>query len=203
LTLSANAGPDRDAATRRDGEDPDLAESLAGRGGGRDRDAAGRPRNARPRDGLGRPLDRGTAGEPTIPDDMRMASGDALLLAQRLIDDGRPFHAHEVLEAVWKAGPADQRGLWKGLAQLAVGLTHARRGNGRGAVTLLRRGAAALRGYEGVRVVPAGLDLTGARQRADELADRIEQAGLASVTEEELRLRLIAQPAVPPDESAV
>ncbi|HLQ57418.1 MAG TPA: DUF309 domain-containing protein, partial [Streptosporangiaceae bacterium] len=40
---------------------------TAARGDGgahRDRDAAGRPRNARPRDELGRPLSRGAAGAP-------------------------------------------------------------------------------------------------------------------------------------------
>ncbi len=35
------------------------------------------------------------------------------------------FHAHEVLEDAWKTGPEAQRELWRGLAQLAVGLTHA------------------------------------------------------------------------------
>ena len=35
----------------------------------RDRDPAGRPRNARPRDGLGRPLARGAAGEPRLGPD--------------------------------------------------------------------------------------------------------------------------------------
>ena len=108
---------------------------------GRDRDEAGRARNARPRDGLGRPLERGDAGEPTLPDGVVLAPADALDAAQQLLDAGRPFHAHEVLEASWKAAPAPERDLWQGLAQLAVGLTHARRGNATGAAVLLRRGA--------------------------------------------------------------
>jgi hypothetical protein len=53
-----------------------------------------------------------------------------------------PFHAHEVLEDAWKAAPEDERELWRGLAQLAVGLTHAARGNRTGAAALLGRGAA-------------------------------------------------------------
>ncbi|HWF82173.1 MAG TPA: DUF309 domain-containing protein [Streptosporangiaceae bacterium] len=153
----------------------------------RDRDEAGKPKNARPRDGLGRPLDRAAAGEPTMPADLRLAPGDALPLAQRLIDDGRPFHAHEVLEIAWKSVPSDERQVWKGLAQIAVGLTHARRGNGVGATTLLRRGAAAVAGYAGK--LPAGLDITVVRS-ADELADRIERSGLDQVTDEDLRPRL-------------
>jgi hypothetical protein len=154
----------------------------------RDRDPAGRPKNARPRDGLGRPLDRTASGEPTTPENLRLAPGEALPLAQRLIDDGRPFHAHEVLELVWKAAPDGERGLWKGLAQIAVGLTHARRGNATGAAALLRRGAAAVHGY--VDELPAGLD-AGIAHAADELADRIETSGLAGVTDEELCPRLL------------
>ena len=155
----------------------------------RDRDEAGRPKNARPRDGLGRPLDRAATGEPTIADDLRLAPGEALPLAQRLIDEGRPFHAHEVLELAWKSVPSAQRQVWKGLAQIAVGLTHARRGNDVGAVALLRRGAAAVGGYEGE--LPAGLDATVARTTA-ELANQIEESGLDSVTDEDLRPRLAA-----------
>jgi uncharacterized protein len=113
----------------------------------RDRDPSGRPRNSRPRDALGRPLRRGAAGEPAIPDVPALPPSAALAEAQRLIDAGRPFHAHEVLEAAWKAAPAPERGLWQGLAQLAVGLTHARRGNAKGAVVLLRRGADRIRPY--------------------------------------------------------
>jgi hypothetical protein len=113
----------------------------------RDRDLSGRPRNARPRDGLGRPLDPAdvAAGQDRIPDDLVITGRDAAVLADRLLRDGRPFHAHEVLEAAWKSGPRDERDLWQGLAQIAVGLTHARRGNARGAVTLLRRGTERIR----------------------------------------------------------
>ena len=121
----------------------------------RDRDPAGRPRNARPRDALGRPLDpadgpgSGVGGTDRIPDDLVITGAEAAALADRLLRDGRPFHAHEVLEAAWKSGPADERDLWQGLAQIAVGLTHARRGNARGAVALLSRGAERVRGYQG------------------------------------------------------
>ena len=118
----------------------------------RDRDPAGRPRNARPRDGLGRPLDRadGPGSEADrIPDDLVITGAEAAALADRLLRDGRPFHAHEVLEAAWKSGPAGERDLWQGLAQIAVGLTHARRGNARGAVALLSRGAERVRSYQG------------------------------------------------------
>src|SRR5260370_17643282 len=102
----------------------------------RDRDAAGRPKNARPRDGLGRPLGRGADGEPVMPDDLQLTPAEAVQLAQRLIDEGRPFHAHEVLESVWKSSPSAHRDLWKGLAQIAVGLPPPRRANPPAAVPL-------------------------------------------------------------------
>jgi hypothetical protein len=113
----------------------------------RDRDPAGKPRNSRPRDALGRPLPPGAPGIPTMPDDLNLPPADALILAQQLLDDGLPFHAHEVLEAAWKAAPADERELWRGLAQLAVGLTHARRGNRTGAARLLSRAAERISAY--------------------------------------------------------
>ena len=70
----------------------------------RDRDASGRAHNARPRDGLGRPLGRSDGGGvERVPDDLLLAPLESLAEAQRLLDAGRPFHAHEVLEASWKA----------------------------------------------------------------------------------------------------
>jgi uncharacterized protein len=103
-------------------------------------------RRARERDALGRPLPWGVRGVPPV-DDRPRAPAEALGLAQTLLDAGRPFQAHEVLEAVWKAAPADERDLWRGLAQLAVGVTHVARGNPVGAAALLRRAADRLTGY--------------------------------------------------------
>src|SRR5262249_40661187 len=160
----------------------------------RDRDASGRPKNARPRDGLGRPLERGAVGEPVMGDDVQLSPAKAVDLAQRLLDEGPPFPAHEVLEAVWKSAPLDQRELWRGLAQIAVGLTHARRGNSHGAVTLLRRGAAAVAGYLRMAdpesgAVPETLNLTGIHAGATELADLIAVRGIGAVTQRALQRR--------------
>ncbi len=156
---------------------------------GRDRDPAGRPRNARPRDGLGRPLPRDAAeGEPRVPDDLLLPPGQSLALAQQMLAEGRPFHAHEVLEASWKAAPATERDFWQGLAQLAVGLTHARRGNDRGAVTLLRRGAARIRPYAGTD--PHGVPVAQVAAAAAALADRIERDDLPALPATALSLEL-------------
>ncbi len=161
----------------------------------RDRDAAGRPRNARPRDALGRPLARGQepgADWEPIPDDLALTGADAVRLADRLLRAGRGFPAHEVLEASWKSGPVGERDLWQGLAQIAVGYTHAGRGNARGAATLLRRGAQRARGYRsGVGDDgPYGIDLPAVLAAAEDLAARIERDGLAGISPADLRPRL-------------
>jgi uncharacterized protein len=148
-------------------------------GPSRDRDAAGRPRSARPRDELGRPLPPGAPGTERIPDDLSLPPTEALALAQQLLDRGLAFHAHEVLEASWKQAPAAERELWRGLAQLAVGLTHAQRGNARGAAALLRRGAERVGGYAGT--APYDIDAAGLSTAAATLADRIEAGGLADL----------------------
>lgn len=110
----------------------------------RDRDAEGRARNARPRDALGRPLPYGRAGVAPVPDDIDASPPAVVDLADQLLDDGLPFQAHEVLEAAWKAAPPPQRAAWQGMAQLAVALTHALRGNPVGARRLRQRAEANL-----------------------------------------------------------
>ena len=123
----------------------------------RDRDDAGRARNARPRDALGRPLERIPGAEPPI-DEPALAPDQALNRAQQLLDGGHAFAAHEVLEAVLKSTEGAERALWRGLAQLCVGLTHWQRGNMRGATTLLNRAADTLAGAPGLHSTdPAAL----------------------------------------------
>ena len=169
----------------------------------RDRDPAGRPRNARPRDGLGRPLGRddsaafsGASGSERIPDDLVIGGTEAAALADRLLRDGRPFHAHEVLEAAWKTGPATERDLWQGLAQIAVGLTHARRGNARGAATLLRRGTQRIQaaGDQSGGPDPYGMDVPAMLAAAEDLAERIEQHGLDRIPPADLSPGLLGGP---------
>lgn len=137
----------------------------------RDRDAAGRARNARPRDGLGRPLPYSAQGVPRQPEGLVRTPEQTLDEAQRLLDAGRPFHAHEVFEDAWKAarGAADA-GLWKALAQLAVGATHRLRGNPVGADRLLRRAAAALTPY--ADATPYRIEVAQLREWAHEPGER-------------------------------
>ncbi|MEU6324676.1 DUF309 domain-containing protein [Streptomyces sp. NPDC047009] len=144
---------------------------------GRDRDTEGRARNARPRDGLGRPLPYGAQGVARQPEGVVRAPLDSVAEAQALLDEGKPFHAHEVFEDAWKSGPDEERALWRGLAQLAVGLTHAARGNTTGGARLLRRGAGAVHAWaaETGQDRPYGLAVAELLVWAEELATAAEQ----------------------------
>ena len=163
----------------------------------RDRDSSGRARSARPRDPLGRPLPRSVSDKSSAVDDPALPPAEALAVAQDLLDNGRPFHAHEVLEAVWKgpSTPTAERDLWQGLAQIAVGLTHALRGNAHGSVALLRRGSDRLEGYRSPG--PHDVDVDDIRQKSRALADRIEATGLAGIDAGALRVRLRPDPTPP------
>ncbi|MFE6282148.1 DUF309 domain-containing protein [Streptomyces sp. NPDC057877] len=143
----------------------------------RDRDSAGRARNARPRDGLGRPLPYGADGVERQPEGVVRGPEQTVAEAQALLDAGKPFHAHEVFEDAWKSGPERERALWRGLAQLAVGLTHAARGNTTGGARLLRRGAGAVEEWAAAERAPYGLDVVGLVGWARRLADDVEGGG--------------------------
>lgn len=125
----------------------------------RDRDLEGRARQARPRDALGRPLPYGASGVEPVPE-TPLPPQETLAQARRLVGEGRPFAAHEVLEVRWKSCPAGERELWQGLAQLCVGLTHHARGNAVGAARLVDRGSGRLAQYELGAGPTYGLDLT-------------------------------------------
>ncbi|MHB2023610.1 MAG: DUF309 domain-containing protein [Mycobacteriales bacterium] len=150
----------------------------------RDRDETGRPRNSRPRDRLGRPLPRGAESQlaqlPPAP-----SPEQALHLAERLIAEGQPFLAHEVCEQEWRSGRRDAA-LWRGLAQLAVGLTHLQRGNLPGAVSLLLRGANTVDDAH----IPAALGVADdLSEQARRLARRLTDHGLPA---QPVTLRLCA-----------
>jgi predicted metal-dependent hydrolase len=106
-----------------------------------------------------------------MPDGLVLPPEESLAQAQRLIDSDRPFHAHEVLEGTWKAAPPTERELWQGLAQLAVGLTHALRGNPTGAVAVLSRGRARIAQY--ADDPPYGIDTVGLMAWSDQLVSQL------------------------------
>lgn len=143
----------------------------------RDRNAEGRPENARPRDRFGAPLPRGAVdelGERVEPEDVCQSVADALETAARLFDEQRFFEAHEFFEWAWK-GPVtvdDDRPFFKGMAQLAVGYTHTQRGNPTGARRLLQRGMDHVRpfapAHHGIDVDRAIAEATAFRELLDD-----------------------------------
>lgn len=147
----------------------DMAASDEGRRA-RDRDESGRARQARPRDELGRPLPYGMEGVEPVSEEP-LPPLETIAVARELLDAGRPFSAHEVYEARWKAAPESERELWKGLAQLCVAITHAARGNAVGAQRLLERGTGQLDSYLAGGSETYGLDV---RAFVSEAAARVQ-----------------------------
>jgi hypothetical protein len=91
---------------------------------------------------------------------------ETLTTARALVAAGRPFSAHEVLEARWKAGPPEERDLWQGLAQVCVAMTHAARGNQVGAARLFERAADRLTAFAATGRGAHGVDLDAVVQSA-------------------------------------
>ena len=138
----------------------------------------------RPRDSLGRPLPM-DSDTPVEDDPQPLPPVETLAAAQRLLDEGRAFRAHEVFEARWKDVTGEERDLWRGLAQIAVAITHAQRGNDRGRLSLLTRAAATLAPWQDER--PYDVDIAAVRawaikgcdgeQTVDELVASLPRLG--------------------------
>ncbi|CAN5322634.1 hypothetical protein BH24ACT10_BH24ACT10_00410 [soil metagenome] len=125
----------------------------------------------RGRDAAGRPVPLGSPDAVEPVPEQALPPFEALALARDLLARGRPFFAHDVLEARWKAAPPDERDLWQGLAQVCVGLTHLQRGNPVGGVRLLRRGAGRLADFAGP---PYDVDVPAVARAAAVHADEVE-----------------------------
>ena len=111
----------------------------------------------RPRDELGRPLPAGSPNRLAVDDLGGLSTAEANAVALAHFDAGRYFLAHEAWEAAWleSKGTASEA-LFKGLAQLGAGYTHAARGNAHGMRVLLERALDAILSAPG----PAwGIDL--------------------------------------------
>ena len=145
----------------------------------RDRDREGRPKSARPRDAMGRPLARDAT--PEISEEELPPDPDALLaIGVEHFNAGSYFLAHEAWETAWHPAPESERDFWQGITQVAVGFTHHQRGNTTGAVSLLRRGASRLSAYEPVF---RGFPVAVVAAAAIGTADAIEAGGAAATIE--------------------
>ena len=130
------------------------------------------------RDATGRPVPPGSPDAVEQVPEVERTAEEALALAQRLLEQGLPFYAHDVLEAARKAAPDSERELWQGLAQLCVGLTHAQRGNPTGAARLLRRGAGRLQDAIGSHGVDPRWLAAWAQAAADDVERGADSAAL-------------------------
>jgi uncharacterized protein len=75
-----------------------------------------------------------------------------------LFNRARFFEAHEVLEDVWRAAPAEEKRFLQGLVQLAVAFHHHSTGNHIGMRSVMERGLRNLDGYPndffGIQLLP-------------------------------------------------
>ncbi|HEY8339032.1 MAG TPA: DUF309 domain-containing protein [Egibacteraceae bacterium] len=145
----------------------------------RDRNAEGRPENARPRDRFGRPLPRDAVDEladRVEPETVVSSVAEALAYAARLFDAERFFEAHEFFEHAWKSDEVAEadRDFWKGVTQVAVGCAHTQRGNDAGAITLLQR---AIRYLDGYPSPYHGVDRDGLVAAAEQVIAQIRERG--------------------------
>ena len=105
-------------------------------------------RRERPRDELGRPLPRHEPNRLVIEDFDRLGIQESSRLGMAYFAAGHYFGAHEAWENCWKrAAETDDAEGFKGLAQLAAGYVHLRRGNSHGCRVLLGRAIGRLRTY--------------------------------------------------------
>lgn len=64
-----------------------------------------------------------------MPERSDISAVDAWREAVEFLDQGLPFHAHEVFEQRWKCCPEGERDAWRALAQWGAALTQRARGN--------------------------------------------------------------------------
>lgn len=125
----------------------------------------------RPRDRLGRPLpadvDPADAA-PSVPDVSGLDDDAAWSMAMDYLEQGLPFHAHEMFEQRWRTCATDDRAAWRALAQWGAAVTHAARGNEEGARRLASR---ALETLDSADRIPACVDVEAVRASCRDLAD--------------------------------
>ena len=102
-----------------------------------------------------------------------------------LLNSAHYFHAHEVLEDVWRAAAPTDRQFFQGLIQVAVALHHHSRGNLAGCKSLLTRAGRNLSGYPDGHL---GLDLNSLRRSLAEWQQALDQ-GVALPSPPTVRLR--------------
>jgi predicted metal-dependent hydrolase len=85
-----------------------------------------------------------------------MADTSGIVAALVMVRTGRAFDAHEVLELLWRAAPAEERDLYQGLVHVAVAVYQDERGNPVGRTRQLEKALRRLGpyapAYEGLQI---------------------------------------------------
>lgn len=106
---------------------------------------------------------------PEIPERDHIDGVQAWQEALAYLERDLPFHAHEVFEQRWRCAPADERDVWRALAQWGAARTHQARGNDIGAQRVAERAAFTL---AQAPVVPEYVDLAYVERDCARLANR-------------------------------
>lgn len=111
--------------------------------------------------------ERGRGRTPPLPD---REAEQLFREGVGLFNGVRYWHAHEAWETLWRAADDDERDFYQGLIQIAAGLLHLQRRNGRGARNKLGEGIARLTPYSPVHRGVIVNELIGkARRTLDDL----------------------------------
>jgi len=108
----------------------------------------------------------------------------------RLFNERYFFEAHEILEDAWRKERGEPRLFLQGLIQICAAYHHLQNGNMVGAVTLLERGAAKVRGYP---VGYLGIDTASLLAHVEAHRDEIERAQRGEEPERPLDFPRIAR----------
>ena len=104
------------------------------------------------------------------------------------------FECHETLEDLWVGSEGEERDFYQGLLQVGVGLLHWRRGNYKGAVSLLSSGVEKLRR---VRPVCQRIEVSEMIAAADLFREVLMTLGAEKMADMDInlipRMRLITQ----------
>lgn len=130
----------------------------------------GRPTIAK----VGRGLPTGRCAEPPTPQ---------FLQGIQEFNRGQFFECHETLEALWIEETDPLRYLYQGILQVGIGFYHLKRGNYKGAVSLLGRGIRLLRAF-GARCL--GADVTRLVAEAEACRQRLLELGPERLSEFDL-----------------
>ncbi len=91
-----------------------------------------------------------------------------------LLNQGSYFHAHDVLEEVWREVRGENRAFYQGVVQVAIAMHHHSKANRAGAQSVL---AKAIRNLEPYPSPYVGIDLAGLKQQLGQWSAAMESGG--------------------------